>query len=47
VIDNFEGIDAGEGKTVHYDPVNDVTVVTGRDEGIVSARRGLPRSGQR
>ena len=44
-IDNYPGVGAPSGTTVYYDPVNDVTVVTGND-GIVSAHRGPPRPGQ-
>jgi len=47
VIDTFEGKDVGGGKTVHYDPFNDVTVVTGDADSIVSARRGPPPTRQR
>jgi RHS repeat-associated protein len=36
------GVRVPGGKTVHYDPTNDVTVVTGRGGSIVSARRGKP-----
>ncbi len=41
-IDTTVGIPVSGGKVVHYDPVNDVTVVTGRGGGIVSAHRGKP-----
>ena len=45
-INENPGFDAGGGKTGHYDPNNNVTVITGRGGGIVSARKGKPRSGQ-
>ena len=41
-IETTDGVPGGKGKTVHYDPENDVTVVTGDGGGIVSARRGKP-----
>ena len=41
-IDDYPGVPGRNGTTVHYDPDNDVTVVTGRGGGIVSARRGAP-----
>jgi len=40
------GKPAGGGKTVYYDPENNVTVVTGDGGSIVSVRKGPPRSGQ-
>ncbi len=46
-IDYYPGKPVSGGKTVHYDPNNNVTVVTGRDGAIVSAHKGLPRAGQR
>ncbi|MBK8424239.1 MAG: hypothetical protein IPL30_10145 [Elusimicrobia bacterium] len=46
-INNYPGIPVGNGKTVHYDPNNNVTVVTGTNGTIVSVRKGPPRSGQR
>jgi RHS repeat-associated protein len=46
-IDNYPGKSAGGGKTVHYDPNNNVTVVTGDGQSIVSARKGQPPSSQR
>ncbi|MEQ1794756.1 MAG: RHS repeat-associated core domain-containing protein [Nitrospira sp.] len=45
-IDNYPGVPAGGGKTAHYDPNNNVTVVTGDGGSIVSAHKGPPRSGQ-
>ncbi len=46
VIDNAIntgfGVDVGGGKTLYYDPSNDITVVTGDGGSIVSARRGPP-----
>jgi RHS repeat-associated protein len=41
-IDENPGVPGRDGTTVHYDPNNEVTVVTGRNGGIVSARRGEP-----
>ncbi len=41
-INESPGVPGRGGTTVHYDPNNDVTVVTGRNGGIVSARRGEP-----
>jgi hypothetical protein len=41
------GKPAGGGKTVHYDPENNVTVVTGDGGSIVSVHKGPPRAGQR
>lgn len=46
-IDIYPGKLIDGGKTVHYDPVNDITVVTGNGQSIVSVHRGLPRAGQR
>lgn len=46
-IDNYPGKLVDGGKTVHYDPVNDITVVTGDGQSIVSVHRGPPRAGQR
>jgi RHS repeat-associated protein len=46
VIDNYPGVRQPDGTVVHYDPDNNITVVTGRD-GIVSAHKGEPRPGQR
>jgi RHS repeat-associated protein len=40
-IDNNQGVPGRNGTTVYYDPVNDVTVVTGRG-GVVTAHRGKP-----
>ena len=45
-IDKVPGKSVGEGKTMHYDPENNVTVITGDGGAIVSARKGPPRSGQ-
>ena len=41
-INTTKGVPGRNGTTVHYDPVNDVTVVTGRGQSIVSAHRGKP-----
>ncbi len=41
-INENPGVPGRGGTTVHYDPNNDVTVVTGRNGSIVSARRGEP-----
>ncbi len=41
-INETPGVPGRNGTTVHYDPNNDVTVVTGQNGGIVSARRGAP-----
>ncbi len=41
-INTVEGVPGANGTTVYYDPVNDMTVVTGRGGGIVSAHRGCP-----
>ena len=41
-INNNEGVPGRNNTNVYYDPVNDLTVVTGRGGGIVSARRGSP-----
>lgn len=46
-IDHYPGKVVDGGKTVHYDPVNDITVVTGNGGSIVSAHKGQPRAGQR
>jgi RHS repeat-associated protein len=45
-INTTKGVPSGSGKTVHYDPANNVTVVTGDGGSIVSARKGPPRAGQ-
>ncbi len=45
-IDKVPGVPAGGGKTVHYDPENNITVVTGDGQSIVSAHKGQPRAGQ-
>ncbi len=45
-IDTTKGVPVKGGKTVHYDPKNNVTVVTGDGESIVSAHKGPPRKGQ-
>jgi RHS repeat-associated protein len=45
-VNENPGVDAGDGKTVHHDPNNNVTVVTGDGGGIVSAHKGKPRRGQ-
>jgi RHS repeat-associated protein len=47
VIDNTPGTPVAGGKTVHYDPAKDVTVVTGDNEAIVSVHRGPPAKGER
>jgi hypothetical protein len=41
-IKTAEGVPGRDGTTIYYDPVNDVTVVTGDGGSIVSARRGPP-----
>ena len=46
-IDNYPGKVIEGGKTVHYDPNNDITVVTGNGDSIVSVHKGPPRAGQR
>ena len=46
-IDGYPGKAIDGGKTVHYDPNNNVTVVTGEGDSIVSVHKGLPRKGQR
>lgn len=46
VIETTIGLPVGGGKTVYYDPVNNVTVVTGDKGSIVSARKGKPRGSQ-
>ena len=45
-IDTIKGIPVKDGKTVYYDPINDVTVVTGDGQSIVSVHRGPPGKGQ-
>jgi hypothetical protein len=45
-IETNPGKPVENGKTVYYDPDNNVTVVTGDGQSIVSARKGDPRSGQ-
>jgi len=45
-IDTVKGIPAERGKTVFFDPINNITVVTGDGGVIVSARKGKPRPGQ-
>jgi len=45
-IDSYPGKAIAGGKTVHYDPNNDITVVTGDGESIVSVHHGPPRAGQ-
>jgi len=42
VIDKAKGVPAPGGKTVYYDPVNNITVVTGRGQSIVSVHKGRP-----
>lgn len=46
-IDNYPGKVVDGGKTVHYDPANDITVVTGNGGSIVSVHKGQRRAGQR
>jgi len=50
VVDNTitttKGVPVKGGKTVHYDPGNNVTVVTGDGGSIVSVHKGPPRAGQ-
>jgi hypothetical protein len=45
-IDTAKGVPVADGKTVHYDPTNNVTVVTGDGGSIVSVHKGTPRKGQ-
>jgi len=45
-IDTTKGVQVKGDKTVHYDPRNNVTVVTGRGQSIVSSHKGPPRKGQ-
>jgi len=45
-IDTIKGVAVKGGKNVHFDPKNNVTVVTGNGNSIVSARKGRPRKGQ-
>jgi hypothetical protein len=45
-IDTTTGVPVKGGKTVHYDPKNNVTVVTGDGQSIVSVHKGPPRKGQ-
>jgi RHS repeat-associated protein len=45
-IDNNPGVEAEGNKTVYCDPINNVTVVTGNNDVIVSVHKGPPRSGQ-
>lgn len=46
-IDNYPGKVIEGGKTVHYDPNTNVTVVTGDGGSIVSVHKGPPPAGQR
>ncbi len=46
-IDTVDGLPIEGQKVVYYDPVNNVTVVTGRGNSIVSSRKGPPRANQR
>jgi hypothetical protein len=41
-INDYPGVPGRNGTTIHYDPNNNVTVVTGRGGSIVSARKGPP-----
>ena len=41
-IDTTKGTPGRNGTTVHYDPVNNVTVVTGDGQSIVTVHRGKP-----
>ena len=41
-IDTTPGVPGKNGTTVHYDPANNVTVVTGEGGSIVSAHKGKP-----
>jgi hypothetical protein len=41
-IDTTPGVPGKNGTTVHYDPANNVTVVTGDGGSIVSAHKGKP-----
>ena len=45
-IDTTRGVTVPGRKMVHYDPVNNVTVVTGDGERIDSVHKGPPRKGQ-
>ncbi len=45
-INTTKGVPVEGGKTVYYDHVNNVTVVTGNGGAIVSAHKGPPRKGQ-
>jgi hypothetical protein len=42
VVNTTPGVDVGGGKTAHYDPANNVTVVTGSGDSIVSVHKGTP-----
>ncbi|MFN2543983.1 MAG: hypothetical protein ABR600_05350 [Actinomycetota bacterium] len=46
-IDNYPGKLIEDGKTVYYDPNNDIAVITGDGGAIVSAHRGPPWANQR
>lgn len=46
-IDNYPGVPVPGGKTVHYDPDNNITVVTGDGGSIVSVHKGPPPRSQR
>lgn len=41
-IDTTKGVPGRNGTRVHYDPVNNVTVVTGDGQSIVSVHKGKP-----
>ena len=45
-IDTTKGVSVKGGKTVHFDPSNNVTVVTGDSGRIVSVHKSHPRTGQ-
>ena len=41
-IDTVTGVPGRNATTVYYDPINDITVVTGKGGGIVTAHKGPP-----
>lgn len=46
-INYYQGKAVPGGKTVYYDHINNVTVVTGHGGAIVSVHKGPPRASQR
>jgi hypothetical protein len=46
IIDDVQGIAIEAGKTLYYDLTNDITVITGDGDSIVSVHKGQPRKGQ-